>query len=175
MPRFRAKFPWSRLRDALLAAAAAGAIAAFALPALASTPAVGFGQIACGDKDAAQGLCRLQVTLTDANGNVQNLAAGPANGAFTDCSGGFSTGATQIQVITSSIGTNYRFLLNPPSASESLWFNTTGGSAAVNGEASGSVELKAGASFVWSGNYIPSTALKIIATTAGHKWTCTYG
>lgn len=92
-------------------------------------------------------------------------------GFMQSCSGTIATGGTAQNAITDHTGEHYRLILNPPSATESLWFSTTG-SATANGEATGSIELKQGASFLWSQGNIPTNALSVVAATTGHKFTC---
>jgi hypothetical protein len=68
----------------------------------------------------------------------------------------------------------YLMIFNP-SASATLWVNPlSGGTAAAN--AAGSVEIAAGASFVWSntGNGPPPAAFSIIASASSTPVTCLY-
>lgn len=106
--------------------------------------------------------------------SVGPVAAAP-NGLFTDCSGTITAGTTAQNAIAVNTGLQYKFILNPASAvnGEALWISETG-TATINGEASGSIALTPGSSYLWSAGMIPNNAISVNATTTAHKFTCSY-
>lgn len=91
-------------------------------------------------------------------------------GTLGDKSGTITTGGTAQNAAAINTGRRYLFILNPPAATETLWVSIVG-TAVANGEATGSVALAPGQSFVWEGRLIPTNALSVVAATNGHKFT----
>lgn len=98
---------------------------------------------------------------------------GPDNGALTDRSGTITTGGTRQQAAASNAARKFIEIGNPNanvgSGGESLWYSLVG-NAAVNGQ--GSVELTPGGVARYDSQFIPTSAIDVVAATTGHKFYC---
>lgn len=99
------------------------------------------------------------------------------NVAPTDCSGSITTGGTAQNAFTAS-ATRHGFTIVNFDTTEPLWISFTGTATAST---PGSYPLAAATAttFTGAGSYTSpiglgmSTALSVVATTTGHKWSCT--
>lgn len=90
---------------------------------------------------------------------------------FTDLSGTITTGGSAQQLVGANSARRYIRITNPSAATESLWINDKGGTAAVNGGAS----WELGAGKTWEPNPPPINAVSIVAATTGHAFEAAEG
>lgn len=121
---------------------------------------------------------RLQQTLTTLNGIAAASIVLPVNVTPTDCSGSITTGGTA-QTALAAQTTLHGFTIANIDTSEVLWFSTTGTAAAST---AGSYPLAPATATTFAGlssftappGFGTNHALSAIATTTGHKWSCTW-
>ena len=97
-----------------------------------------------------------------------------SGGSIADASGAITTGGTAQTALAAQYQRRYLFILNPSTATETLWINLVG-TATVNGEATGSVPMAPGQSFVWEDSLVPANAISVLGATTGHKFTIYVG
>jgi hypothetical protein len=90
---------------------------------------------------------------------------------FTDLSGTIATGGTAQQLVAFNSARRYIRISNPSAATESLWINDKGGTAAVAGAAS----WELGAGKTWEPNPPPINAISIVAATTAHAFEAAEG
>lgn len=108
-----------------------------------------------------------QTVLTDGQGN---LLTGAGRGTLTDKSGALAAGATSETLMASNAARRYFFIQNVDAA-EDLWIDFT--TAAVRDKPS--IKLGPGQAYENPSHYCSTEAIKVIATTIGHKWTAKEG
>ena len=111
-----------------------------------------------------------QVVVSSTGTNV--FVAG-VPGTLTDRSSTITAGGVAQSAASSNTSRMYLMCQNIDTVNtEDLWLNP-GGTAAAN--TAGSFRLPSGASVVFEGTFIPTSAISVIAATTGHKYTCKEG
>lgn len=90
---------------------------------------------------------------------------------LTDLSGTIAAGGTAQTLVGANSGRRFIRVTNPTAATESLWINDKGGTAAVAGAAS--FEVKNGTS--WQPIPPPINAVSIVAATTAHAFEAAEG
>jgi hypothetical protein len=93
------------------------------------------------------------------------------SGTLTDRSSTITAGGTAQTLAASNSSRKKLIIINPSTATESLWFNFT--TAAV--AASPSIELKAGTRYETDAAFISTELISVIAATTGHVFTAKEG
>lgn len=129
--------------------------------------------------DFTELMAQPEITETERRVTVTSIEGRPtvamsSQMALSDRSSTIRVGASAQQAVPANTGRRYLFILNPASASETLWVSVVG-SATINGESTGSIGLAIGQSFEWAGQAVPTNALSVVATTTAHAFTCYEG
>lgn len=90
---------------------------------------------------------------------------------FTELSGTITTGGTAQQLVAFNSARRYIRISNPSLATESLWVNDKGGTAAV----AGATSWELGIGKTWEPQPAPINAVSIVAATTGHTFEAAEG
>jgi hypothetical protein len=110
---------------------------------------------------------RRTYAVTGAPDKSADQTAAPVGGALTNRSLALTTGGVA-QVAAALNADRYYLLVQNLDASEDLWLSLVGTAAAAT---IGSLLIAAKGGFEWSGSFVPTGALSVVAATTGHKIT----
>ena len=121
-------------------------------------------------------LALLSIALT-ASAHAQTAVIGAANRTPIDCSGTIASGGTAQSLLDAAKNDLHGFCIQNLDNSEFLYMNFN---SAASTSAQGSYGLQPSSSTVQGGSFCSPTGMgvklnpSIIATTTGHKYTCTW-
>lgn len=126
------------------------------------------GIVVVGGVDLSDGVTPRKAAVDQDGRFVVATIVEPGN--LTDYSGTVTVGGAADEVMAANVSRKYLFIQNAEDATD-LWINL--GVVAV--EASPSIRLAPGASFVMEGSFISSQALSAISSLTGHVFTAKEG
>jgi Fe-S cluster assembly iron-binding protein IscA len=91
----------------------------------------------------------------------------PLRGAFTNRSGAIEAGGTAQAVCSANARRQYLLFQNI--SDEDIWINFDGTAAVADQP---SIKVWSGMTMEWSGSFIPTGAISVIAATIGSKYVC---